>query len=306
MLGTPHADKAVVLLCLVGQLMSTIACSTPHPFVALLAIPKGIRILPRAIRHLSAEQTLTLLTLLVATFDTLEVVRDAPILDQPATVAEARQRRASVEQKTEALLNALIAPIMTVVGHAPLRMVTGMLGLLMDRNDLLKVVRSKPGLAFLTILLSRAESLKQGSPAPESADLEQWTVTFTHLFSVVSAGTSLLSLFPSSRLAAALPFGVAQYQSLDALRPGLDAEDEPVWRFLASMAVCADAEQQQTLVTGVRDKVIENVRAARQINHVKAAQAASGAPEQAAMKIVSGPVCDAKVHRTASRCESGR
>lgn len=263
------------------------SCSTPHPFVALLAIPKGIRILPRAIRHLSAEQTLTLLTLLVATFDTLDVVREAPILDLSDATAEARQQRAAVELKTEALLNALIAPIMTVVGQAPWRMVTGMLGLLMDRNDLLKVVRSKPGLAFLTILLSRAESIKQSSPAPESADLEQWTVTFTHLFSVVSSGSSLLSLFPSSRLAAALPFGVAQYQSLDVLRPGVDSEDEPVWRFLASMAVCADAEQQQTLVTGVRDKVIENVRSAREISDVKAAQAASGAPERAAMKIVS-------------------
>lgn len=179
---------------------------------------------------------------------------------------------------------------MAVVGQAQLRMVTGMLGLLMDRNDLLKVIRSKPGLAFLTILLSRAESLKQGTPAPETADLEQWTVTFTHLFMVLSSGSALLTLFPSSRLAASLPFGVAQYQSLDALRPGVDADDEPVWRFLASVAVGADADQQQTLVTGVRDKVIENVRAARQMSEVKATQAASGAAEKAAMKIVSARV----------------
>ncbi|GAA5991415.1 hypothetical protein JCM10908_003303 [Rhodotorula pacifica] len=267
------------------RVMDPLDACTPHPFVALLAVPKGIRILPRAIRHLSAEQTLTILTLLVATFDTLDVVREASVLDQLDTVAESRQRRGAVEVKTEALLNALIGPIMAVVGQAPLRMVTGMLGLLMDRNDLMKVVRSKPGLAFLTILLSRAESLKQSSPAPEPADLEQWTVTFTHLFSILSADTSLLSLYPSSRLAAALPFGVAQYQSVDVLRPGIDSEDEPVWRFLASVAVCADAEQQQTLVTGVRDKVIENVRAARQITDIKASQAASGAPEKAAMKI---------------------
>lgn len=248
---------------------------------------KGKRILPRAIRHLSPEQTLTLLTLLVATFDTLDVVVEAPVLDQLDTTASGRQRRVAVEAKTEALLNSIVAPIMAVVGQAQLRMVVGMLGLLMDRNDIVKVVRSKPGLAFLTILLSRAESLKQATPAPEQADLQQWHRTFTHLFGVLSSGSNLMNLFPSTRLAAALPFGVAQYQSLEALRPEADQDDEPVWRFLASVAVCADPDQQQVLVTGVRDKVIENVRSARQLEKVKAAQAPAGAPEKAALKIVS-------------------
>lgn len=106
---------------------------------------KGKRLLPRAIRHLSAEQTLTLLTLLVATFDTLDVVIDAPLLDQLDTTGSlhAKQRRLAVEAKTEALLNAIVAPVMQVVGTSQLRMVTGMLGLLLDRNDLNSVVRSK-------------------------------------------------------------------------------------------------------------------------------------------------------------------
>jgi len=241
---------------------------------------------------------LTVLTLLVATFDTLDVVVDAPLLDHldTATSAEGRARRAAVEAKTEALLNSIVAPVMAVVGQAQLRMVTGMLGLLMDRNDLSRVLRSKPGLAFLTILLSRAESLKQqqqpaagaaaaaapGTGAPEPAELEQWHRTFTHLFGVLQQ--QLGALFPSSRLAASLPFGVAQYQSLDALRPECDLDDEPVWRFLAAVAVCADPDQQQVLVTAVRDKVIEGVRAARQGAKARGAQAV--APEKAAFKIV--------------------
>ncbi|GAA6000031.1 uncharacterized protein JCM10292_003590 [Rhodotorula paludigena] len=265
------------------HVMDPLDACTPHPFISLLSVLKGKRILPRAIRHLSPEQTLTLLTLLVATFDTLDVVVDAPVLDQldTATSADGRQRRVAVEAKTEALLNSIVAPVMQVVQGAQLRMVTGMLGLLMDRNDLLRVVRSKPGLAFLTILLSRAEQIKQQQPAPEAADLQQWHQTFTHLFSVLAA--NLLALYPSTRLAASLPFGVAQYQSLDALRPEADADDEPVWRFLAAVAVCADPDQQQLLVTGVRDKVIENVRASRQGAKAKGAQAI--APEKAAMKI---------------------
>ncbi|GAA5878919.1 hypothetical protein JCM1840_000840 [Sporobolomyces johnsonii] len=249
----------------------------PHPFISILSVLKGKRILPRAIRHLSPEQTLTLLTLLVASFDTLDVVVDAPVLDQLDTTGslEAKQRRVAVEAKTEALLNAIIAPVMQVVGQSQLRMVTGMLGLLMDRNDLGKVVRSKPGLAFLTILLSRAESLKQATPAPEAADLQQWHRTFTFLFSSLAA--SLLPLFPSTRLAASLPFGVAQYQSVETLRPEVDLDDEPVWRFLAAVAVCADPDQQQILVTGVRDKVIEGVRGAKLVG--------KGGAEVAALKI---------------------
>jgi len=84
-------------------------------------------------------------------------------------------------------------------------------------------------------------------------------------------------MFPSTRMAASVPFGVAQYQSVDALRPQADFDDEPVWRFLAAVAVCADPEQQQVLVTGVRDKVIEGV---------KGAKMGRGGPEIAAIKIV--------------------
>ncbi|GAA5873311.1 hypothetical protein JCM8547_007066 [Rhodosporidiobolus lusitaniae] len=267
------------------RVMKALDACTPHPFVSLLSINKGKRILPRAIRHLTPEQTLTLLTLVVATFDTLDVVRDAWKLDQLSSShlpsgGVSVQERKTVEDKTEALLSALVPPVMAVVGQAPLRLVTGMLGLLMDRNDLHLIVRSKPGLAFLTILLSRAEGIKQAfaaSPLPAGSDeakevegdLQTWHRTFTHLFLSLStpsppsySPTPLLSLFPSTRLLASLPFGFL-HASLASLRPEADGDDEPVWRFLAALAVCADPEQQQGLVMGVRDKVVENVRAAR-------------------------------------------
>lgn len=124
--------------------------SVPHPFISLVSVLKGKRILPRALRHLSPEQTLTLLTLMVATFDTLDTVRDAPVLDATDDVnklstgsLEGKQRRAAVELKTDVFLNAMISPVMAVIGRAPLRMVTGMVGLLIERNDIMKVVKSK-------------------------------------------------------------------------------------------------------------------------------------------------------------------
>lgn len=57
----------------------------------------------------------------------------------------------------------------------------------------------------------------------------------------------------------------------------LDLEDEPVWRFLAAVAVCADPQEQQDLVTAVRDKVLENVSSAKKLKVT---------PEVAALKIV--------------------
>lgn len=115
-----------------------------------MSVLKGKRILPRALRHTSPEQTLTLLTLMVATFDTLDTVQDAHLLDASDDLEklssgslEGKSRRAAVEVKTEAFVNAIISPVMVVIGRIELRMVTGMLGLLMERNDLAKVVRSK-------------------------------------------------------------------------------------------------------------------------------------------------------------------
>ncbi|SCZ91426.1 BZ3500_MvSof-1268-A1-R1_Chr1-2g01401 [Microbotryum saponariae] len=271
------------------RVMEPLDRCTPHPFIALISVLKGKRILPRALRHLSPEQTLTSLTLMVATFDTLDTVQDAPILDSldetsGAGSIEGKQRRAVVETKTEAFLNAFLAPVMAVIGQAPLRMVTGMLGLLMERNDFSKVVQSKPGLAFLTIFLSRAESIKQATPAPDAQDLQGWQRTFDHLFN--SLVQQLPRLFPSTRAISTLPFGAAAYLSntaqasgpghLNTIRPEIDFDDEPVWRLLAAVAVCAEANEQETLVSSVRDKVLENVMSAKK---------ARIAPEVAALKI---------------------
>lgn len=150
---------------LVGQMwaglkvMEPLDISTPHPFISLISVTKGKKLLPRVLRHTDQQQTLTLLTLLVATFDTLDVVRDAPILDtnpnDPLLIKSNRllsatmqsgasqKTRKMVEMETETFLNAAIPLVMATVGRAPLRIVTGMMGLLIERNDLLKLAKTK-------------------------------------------------------------------------------------------------------------------------------------------------------------------
>ncbi|KAK4052854.1 DNA topoisomerase 2-associated protein pat1 [Microbotryomycetes sp. JL221] len=279
---TRDYQEAVARLWSSLRVMDPLDICSPHPFISLLAVSKGKKIMSRAMRHLSPEQNLTIFTLIVATFDTLDTVRDAPLLDAfndatSATGLEAKQQRAAVAQKTDVFLTSMVAPLMSVIGQSPLRMVTGMLGLMMERNNIVLVLQSKPGLAFLTVLLSRAESLKQAQPTPDEQDLHQWTNTFDHLFASLNA--ALQSIFPSARLMSRLPFGSTPYlssQAVDTIRPEIDLDDEPVWQFLAAVAVCADANQQQTLVTNLREKVLENVASAKRGKVL---------PEVAALKI---------------------
>lgn len=59
-------------------------------------------------------------------------------------------------------------------------------------------------------------------------------------------------LFPSTRLATLHPSIVQTNKPTDTI-------DQPVWQFLAALALHASPEQQQLLVTALRDKVLENV-----------------------------------------------
>lgn len=64
-----------------------------------------------------------------------------------------------------------------------------------------------------------------------------------HLFQLIRP--HFLHLFPSTRIAQQVPAS-AQF----------DVADQPVWQFLAALALHASVEQQQILVTGLREKVL--------------------------------------------------
>ena len=141
------------------KIMEPLDISSPHPFISLLGPSKGKKLLPRVLRHMNQQQTLTLLTLLVATFDTLDVVKDASMLDTNpndpmlsmgvhsivSSAAQTRTRK-QLELETETLLNVTIPLVMSTVGRLQLRIVTGMLGLMIERNDLIKLAKSKVSL----------------------------------------------------------------------------------------------------------------------------------------------------------------
>ena len=143
-----------------------------------------------------------MLTLLVACFGQLDVVKEAPILD---SVTESTHR-SDVERQTQAFLAGVMQSILPVVSVLNLHLVTGLLGLLLDRSDVTAIARARvrrliqdrslyliipqPGLALLTLFLSRVEVIKQaissnaeGIEMPTIEDSQQWFVGTPHLYS---------------------------------------------------------------------------------------------------------------------------
>ena len=80
---------------------------------------------------------------------------------------------------------------------------------------------------------------------------------FDHLFQLLHP--NLLYLFPSTRIATALA-SLAPDSAIPVLHT--ESFDQPVWQFLAALALHATNEQQQALVTALREKVLENVASA--------------------------------------------
>lgn len=113
--------------------------SNPHPFISLLFPTKGKKILPRLTRHIAGPRMLTLLTLLVACFDQLDVVALAPALDSLVETPE----RAEAERQTQAFLGSVMQSILPVVSVAELGLVTGLLSLLLHRSNIVAVVQTR-------------------------------------------------------------------------------------------------------------------------------------------------------------------
>lgn len=264
------------------RVLEPLDISNPHPFVSILDSLKGQRLVPRVMRLLSDDQQLTTMTMIVASFDQLNVVRQAHVLEEEGAPAALRE---SVWEQTEAFANTIIPFMLHLVTVQPLKYVTGMLAIFLERNNVIQVAQSRPGVLFFTIFLSRAEALRQSGAnapaeapgAPSAQDVASWTHFFGELFARLAQPGVLPSLFPSTRARALLPFGPAYYISgafgaaplpaagvADGRYRNIDLEDEPVWRFQAALAVACSMEQQQVLVAGLRDKILENVASAKE------------------------------------------
>ncbi|KAF2483149.1 topoisomerase II-associated protein PAT1 [Neohortaea acidophila] len=208
-----------------------------HPFIQILSHSKGKKALPRIFRHLDDQQRLTMLTLIIIHLDILDVIRDAyPPADNTPLPAR-------LKDEIELFAQAVMPPLFSYVNDAPLAILIGLLGLVLDRVAVQALVRTKTGLSILTMLVSRAELVAQ-TPQTPAEDRAQWAELYTRLFDVVEP---------------VLPYVFPTDTSVSA------ADDVYVWQFLAAMGVGASPDQQQRLVLGVKERVMETVGVSRSL-----------------------------------------
>ncbi|SLM40290.1 Topoisomerase II-associated protein PAT1 [Lasallia pustulata] len=207
--------------------------SVLHPFIAFLSYAKGKKAIPRIFRQIDQEQRLTVLTMIVVHLDLLDVIRLAQL--QPNEIHLPTAVREEVELFSQAVMPGLFG----YVNEAPLGIVIGLLGLILDRVNVQGISRTKIGLAILTMLISRAELMRQAG-GTQDQEWEQWTSLYNRLFDVLEP--ILANVFPGS------------------INSG---EDVYVWQFLAAIGIGASPEQQQRLVITVKDRVMETVMQAK-------------------------------------------
>jgi DNA topoisomerase 2-associated protein PAT1 len=152
-----------------------------------------------------------------------------------------------IKEEVDLFANAVIPALLSHLNEEPLVVTSGLLGLIISRCDVGSIVRTKTGLSILTILVSRAEVLKEAlaqnpqQQAAQSMEWQQYTTIYNEFFNALEPMLPHLFRDPNP----------------------LASDDVYVWQFLAAMGAAASAEQQQRLVLGVKDRVMHAVSAAR-------------------------------------------
>ncbi len=199
-----------------------------HPFIAFLSYPKGKKAIPRIFNHINENQRLTILTMVMLHFDVLDVIR----LAQPQP--DAAQPSSTSREQIDLFLHAVMPSLFSFVTEAPLDIVIGLMGFVVERNNLNAVVRTRVGLEVLTMFLSRAAIVK-AIETPDDQLWDQWLGLYNHFFDMVEP--ILGQIFPSSVNA---------------------GQDQYVWQFLAATGSGANPEQQQRLVLAVKYVICED------------------------------------------------
>ncbi|OJD27739.1 hypothetical protein ACJ73_00870 [Blastomyces percursus] len=203
--------------------------STPHPFIAFLSYPKGKKAIPRIFRQIDQEQRVTILTMIIVHLDSLDVVQRAQL--QPGE----SQPPLAVREEIDLFSHAVMPSLLGYVNEAPINIITGLLGLVIGQTHVQTIAKTRVGLGVLTMLLSRAELVKEGGTVEDEL-LKSWTELYNTFFDRLEPVFG--DIFPGT------------------INSG---DDMYVWQFLAAVGIGASPEQQQRLVIAVKERVMETV-----------------------------------------------
>ncbi|SPN99908.1 related to topoisomerase II-associated protein [Cephalotrichum gorgonifer] len=219
-----------------------IGATTLHPFIAFLSFHKGKKAIPRVFRHVTFEQRTTILTMIIFHLDQLDVVKGAQITDENMSL------NAALRENIELFSLVVMPSLFQYFNETKLDIVEGVLDLINEKLNIDSIAKTRVGTSILTLILSRAELLKQaGDGTPEQ--WAKWESTFNTFFNIIAP--SLADIFPGS------------------VNSG---EDIYVWQLLAAIGVSSSPDQQQRLVLTVKDRVMDTVGHAKTLPPAMAAQ----------------------------------
>ncbi|KAI0514758.1 topoisomerase II-associated protein PAT1 [Xylaria bambusicola] len=211
-----------------------ISSTSVHPFISFISYPKGKRAVPRVFRYLTHTQRTTILTMIVIHLDQLDVVRGAQV-----QTGEPISLDAATRERIELFSLAVMPSLFQLLNESDLDIVTGVLGLITQNLNVDLVARTRIGVSMLTMILSRAELIKQAGQANEQS-WQQWVATFNLFFNTLEP--TLHNIFPGTVTS---------------------GEDIYVWQFLAAIGIGASPDEQQRLVFAVKDRVMGTVGLAK-------------------------------------------
>ncbi|KAL2315774.1 DNA topoisomerase 2-associated protein pat1 [Schizosaccharomyces pombe] len=203
---------------------------TRPPFISIISHPKGMRLLPRLFPHLSKEQQISILKVVVYNFDSLDIVLRG-------TFDVNGELPLDVVSEMSSFTQFIIPPLLTIVNELDLETINNLFSQLLNRTNAVYLIQTKIGLSFLTLFISRAEILKQSGTVNQN-EKEEWENTFNVMFNRVKGHFS--TVFP--------PPNARAY-----------ADESYPWEFLAACATAASSEQHFTLVSETRDRVLDNI-----------------------------------------------
>ena len=152
------------------KVMEPIGATDIHPFIRFLSFPKGKRAIPRVFRHCNFEQKATILTIITYHLDQLDVVRGAHV-GQDGEVSLNSAMRDSIDLFSNVVMPSLFA----FLNETKLELVDGVLSLIATKLNVDLISRTRIGTSMLTMILSRAELLKQSNDV-DPAHWQKWLV----------------------------------------------------------------------------------------------------------------------------------
>ncbi len=137
--------------------------SVPHPLTHILHYSKGKKIIPRVMQFLTADSQLAVLSAILTRFDGLDV---------------SHVKTGTQNEEVELFMSTIIPCLVNYVSDVTLTSINSLTRMLLERHHCRWLSSSKVGLALLTMLLSRAEILKQGFGGAVNLEVSAWQVDF--------------------------------------------------------------------------------------------------------------------------------